>query len=135
MRIITRNLKKLIHPELSYRINGILFAVHNELGRFCNEKQYCDLIENYLKKLNLKYEREKILPPSFENEFKGRNKVDFLIENKIILEIKAKRFLTNEDYYQIKRYLVTLNKKLAILVNFRRKYIIPKRILNSLAKV
>ena len=134
MRIKTRNLNKIIYPELSYKINGILFAVHNELGQFCNEKQYCDLIENYLNKFNLKCEREKILPPSFENEFRGRNKIDFLIEKKIILEIKTKKFLTNEDYYQLKRYLIALNKKLGILVNFRRKYITPKRILNSLAK-
>jgi GxxExxY protein len=134
MQIAGKNLKKVIYPQLSYKINGILFAVHNELGQFCNEKQYCDLIENYLSKFNLRYEREKTLPPSFEREVKGRNKIDFLIEDKIILEIKTKRFLMNEDYYQVKRYLVALNKKLGILVNFRRKYITPKRILNSFAK-
>ena len=130
---IYKNANKLIHPELSYKINGILFAVHNELGRFCNEKQYCDLIENYLKKLSIKYEREKILPISFGNEFKGRNKIDFLIDGKIILEVKSKRFLAKEDYYQVKRYLTSLDKKLAILVNFRSRYIKPKRILNSLS--
>ena len=126
-------MEKLIYPELSYKINGVLFAVHNELGQFCNEKQYSDLIENYLKESNLKYEREKILPPSFRNESKGRNKIDFLIEDKIILELKAKRFLNNEDYYQTKRYLAALNKKLGIIVNFRRKFITPKRVLNSYA--
>jgi len=127
-------MEKLIYPELSYKINGVLFAVHNELGQFCNEKQYCDIVEFYFKKLNLRYEREKILPPFFENEKKGRNKIDFLIENKIVLELKTKRFLNNEDYYQTKRYLVALNKKLGILVNFRRKFITPKRVLNSYAK-
>lgn len=127
-------MSKLIYPELSYKTNGILFKVHNELGQFCNEKQYSDLVEQYLKSLNLYYEREKVLPPSFENELKGRNKVDFLIDNKIILELKVKRFLTNEDYYQVKRYLNALNKKLGILVNFRRKFITPKRVLNSYAK-
>lgn len=134
MRITPKNLEKIIYPELSYKINGILFAVHNELGQFCNEKQYCDFLESYLKKFNLKYEREKVLPPSFENEASGRNKIDFLIEDKIILEVKAKKFIVNEDYYQIKRYLTALNKKLGILINFRRKYITPKRILNSLGK-
>ena len=125
---------KLIYPELSYKINGILFAVHDELGQFRNENQYCDLIENYFKKFKIKYEREKILPLSFENELKGRNKIDFFIEDKVILEAKAKRFLTKEDYYQVKRYLVSLDKKLAIMVNSRRKYITPKRVLNSCAK-
>jgi GxxExxY protein len=129
------NANRLIYPELSYKINGILFAVHNELGQFRNEKQYCDLIEYYLKKLKIKYEREKKLPISFENEFEGRNKIDFLIDDKIILEVKSKRFLSKEDYYQVKRYLTSLNKKLAILVNFRSRYIKPKRILNSLSNL
>lgn len=127
------NISKIIYPEISYKINGILFSAHNELGQFCNEKQYGDLIESYFKKFDLKYEREKILPPSFENELEGRNRTDFLVEDKILIEIKAKRFLTREDYYQVKRYLTALNKKLGILVNFRRKYITPKRILNSSA--
>lgn len=128
------NFPKLIYPELSYKITGILFAAHNELGRYRNEKQYADAIENYLKKYKIPYEREKILPSSFEGEEKGRNKVDFLIKNKIILEIKAKPFVSNDDYRQVRRYLVTLNRKLGILVNFRQRYIKPKRILNSLAK-
>ena len=122
---------KLIHPELSYRITGVLFAVHNELDRFCNEKQYADAIEGRLKELKIEYEREKILPLSFKFEKEGRNKVDFLIDNKIILEIKAKRLLLKEDYYQVRRYLSALNKKLGLLVNFRDKYIKPRRILNS----
>ena len=128
------NLEKIVHPELSYKIAGLLFKTHNQLGRFCNEKQYGDFIEKEIKALNLTYEREKVLSPSFEDEHNNRNKVDFLIENKIVLEIKAKRVLGNEDYYQVKRYLVALNQKLGILVNFRRKYINPKRILNSSAK-
>lgn len=128
-----KSFSQIIYPDLSYRINGVLFAVHNELGRFCNEKQYSDAIEHYLKKLKLKYERERILPPSFVGEQK-RNKIDFLIENKIILEIKAKNLLTREDYYQVKRYLSALNKKLGILANFRKKYVEPRRILNSSAE-
>jgi len=122
---------KLIFPELSYKINGILFEVHNKLGRFCNEKQYGDLIEKLLKDYNIKYEREKLLPKSFIGEYKNRNKIDFEIDDKIILEIKAKRMLVREDYYQVKRYLEALGLKLGLLVNFRDKYIKSKRILNS----
>ena len=125
---------KLIYPELSYKITGIFFAVHNELERFRNEKQYGDKIEHYLKEFQISYEREKVLPISFSGEHEGRNKVDFLVNDAIILEIKAKRILTREDYYQMKRYLVALNKKLGILVNFQQRYLAPKRILNSSAQ-
>lgn len=95
--------------------------------------QYGDSIEKYLKAQNISYEREKILPSMFEGEEKGRNKIDYLIEDKIVLEIKAKRVIEKEDYYQVQRYLKALNKKLGILVNFRNSYIHPKRILNSQA--
>ena len=124
----------IIYSDLSYKINGILFKAHNELGKYCNEKQYCDLIEEYLKESKINYEREKILPISFEGESKGRNKVDFLVENKIILEIKAKRITSKEDYYQARRYLTALNKKICFIVNFHGEYIKPKRILNSQAQ-
>lgn len=122
---------KVIYAELSYEITGALFEVHNKLGRFCNEKQYCDELEQEFKKRGIKFEREKSLPKSFEAEKEGRNKVDFLIEDKIVLEVKAKRIFTRDDYYQTRRYLSALNKKLALVVNFRDKFLKPRRVLNS----
>jgi GxxExxY protein len=104
------NFTKLIYPEFSYKITGVLFDTHNNLGRFCNEQQYSDFIENEFKKLKIEYEREKILPKFFQAEHKGRNRIDFLIKNEIVLEIKAKRLILREDYYQTRRYLTALNK-------------------------
>lgn len=123
--------RELIFPKLSFVITGILFDVHNELGRFCNEKQYGDSLEIKLKEKSIKYEREKILPQSFEGERAKRNRIDFLIDNKIIVEIKCKKIIERIDYYQTKRYLIALNKKLGLLINFRDKYIRPHRVLNS----
>jgi GxxExxY protein len=121
--------QELVYPELSYKITGLLFAVHNELGKYNNEKQYGDLIENKFKENNIRYEREKILPASFVGE-KSRNRIDFLIEDKIVLEIKCKRINERNDFYQLKRYLIALDKRLGLLVNFREKYLKPKRVLN-----
>lgn len=73
---------KIVYPELSYKITGILFRVRGEQGRFKNEKQYGDAIEAALKESGICYEREKVLPSSFLGELKGRNKIDFLIEGK-----------------------------------------------------
>ena len=123
--------QELIYGELSYIINGILFAVHNELGRYRNEKQYGDLIEKYLQERHIPYEREKILPVSFDGERSNRNKVDFLIDGRIILEIKSKRFLEKNDYFQLMRYLEASKKRLGILVNFHQKYLVPKRVVNG----
>ena len=121
----------LIYKDLSFKIVGLLYDIHNELGRYCNEKQYGDKLEELLKTNNIKYQREFILPSSFSSEMKGRNKVDFIVDDKIILEFKNKRRLERLDYYQLQRYLKAADKKLGILVNFHQQNLMPKRIINS----
>lgn len=104
--------QKIIYPELSYKIVGIFFSVHNELGRYRNEKQYSDAIEEKFKQAGIKFEREKTLEISFIGERKRRNIIDFLVDETIILEIKCKKSIFNQDYIQLRRYLVSADKKL-----------------------
>jgi GxxExxY protein len=121
---------KIILKELSYTVNGILFDVQNQLGRFCREKQYGDLLEKFLKEKNLDYEREKVLPvTNIENQF--TNKVDFVINNELLIDLKAKSIVTKEDYYQMNRYLDASGLKLGLIVNFRNKYLKPIRVIRS----
>lgn len=122
---------KVIYKELSYKVNGLLFKVHQELGRYRNEKQYADYFEKLLIKEGLKYIREYRFEDCQYGKGISRCIIDFIIEDKIILEFKTKDFITKEDYFQVKRYLITLNLKLALLVNFRQKRLVPKRILNK----
>ena len=124
------NEDKVVYKELSYKINGSLFKVHKDLGRYRNEKQYGDYFEQLLKNEKIRYIREfKFIDNKF-GQGKIRCVCDFIIEDKIIVEFKAKDHITKEDYYQVKRYLLTLDLKLAIIVNFRQPRIVPKRILN-----
>ncbi|MBI4992933.1 MAG: GxxExxY protein [Candidatus Magasanikbacteria bacterium] len=125
---------EIVHKELSYQINGILFDVHNEVGRYANEKQVCDYIEKRLKLKDIPYKREYALSAANQVEHYGRHRVDFLIDNKIVLEIKHKNYLVKNDYYQLRRYLQVLNLSLGILVNFREERLHPKRILNGSGK-
>jgi GxxExxY protein len=118
---------KLIYPELSYKITGLLFQVHNELGRFRREKQYSDLFELKLKENNFAYEREKIIRMENSGTI---DKVDFCVENKILIDLKTKKFITKEDYFQMLRYLKGLNLKLGLIVNFRNTHLRPRRIIN-----
>ncbi len=119
---------KVLYPELSYTINGLLFHVHNELGRYCREKEYANLFEQYLKEKKINYKREATVDLG-----ENINRIDFITDNSIIVEFKAKRFITREDYFQVKRYLEHLNCSLGILVNFQNKFLSPKRILNGQA--
>lgn len=113
----------LIYPELSYKITGLLFEVHNKLGRFCSERQFCDELEKIFIENKINYIREK----NINEEIKG-DRIDFCVENKIIIECKAKKFVTKDDYFEAQRYLQNSGKKLCLLVNFRNTYLRPKRI-------
>ncbi len=128
----TTNKDKILFKELSYRICGLCFEVHNILGRLRNEKQYADALEQKLKEAQINYKREYRIPVSFGGEQKYRNIVDFLIEENILLDLKAKTFITKEDYFQMQRYLSSASRKLGIIVNFRQKHLLPKRVINYL---
>ena len=118
----TNNANKIIYPELSYVLTGLCFNVHNEVGRYARERQYGDQIEQKIKEVRLPYRRELAVADT-------GNVVDFLIDDRIILEIKAKRIISKEDYFQLQRYLQVLNVKLGLLINFRDKYLKPLRVI------
>ena len=121
---------KVIYPELSYALSGILFQVQNSIGRYGREKQYGDAVQTLLEENRIPFEREKSLPvPHIDNQF--TNKADFVINKQILLELKAKPLITKEDYYQIHRYLDASRLKLGIIVNFRTKYLKPIRVIRS----
>lgn len=124
IQMATNAEEKLLFGDLSYKINGLLFGVHNEKGRFAREKQYADLLEERLKGLQTPFVRELVVGDS-------GNIIDFLIDNSIVLELKAKPFLPLEDYEQVQRYLHATNLRLGLLVNFRTKYLQIKRILRQ----
>ncbi len=130
--ILIKNMKKLLFPELSYKITGLCFKVHKNLGRFCREKQYADVLELLLKESQIPHKREyeivDLIPES-----PGGNKVDFLIDDKIIIDLKAKKFITKDDYNQMQRYLQASGLELGLIVNFHSTYLKPKRILNTKA--
>ena len=125
------NNTRIIEAELSYKLTELLFQAQNQLGRFAREKQYGDVLENLLKEANIKYKRE--LPISIENS--NSNRIDFFIEDKVVLELKSKRFIDKNDYYQTKRYLNSMNVELGLIVNFREPHLKPKRVLNPKFRV
>lgn len=122
--------KRLLYSELSYRITGLCFQVQNELGRFCRERQYSDKLEELVQKEKITYQREFEIHTMAADSPLG-NRADFIIESAIILDAKAKRFITKEDYYQMLRYLSGARLELGLIVNFRSSYLKPKRVLNN----
>lgn len=122
---------KIIYPELSYKIVGILFEIHTALGNRYQEKYYQRAVEVKLKNKGIKYEKEIMVDLNLDDVKIGKYFLDFLIENKIILELKAKPVLNKNDYRQVQGYLRSTNLKLGILANFYGLSLEYKRILNS----
>ncbi len=121
---------KIIEKDLSYEIVGCCFKVHNKLGRFCSERQYADELEKVLTENKIYFIRECELDKIFPGTLLG-NRADFLIEKRIILDIKAKKFITKEDYDQMLRYLYCSKLPLGLIINFRNTYLKAKRVVNN----
>lgn len=124
------NKEKLLYPELSYQIMGILFEVHNKLGTKYQEKHYQNAVETKLKGLNLPYQREKQIKVKFENEILGEFYADFVISGKLLLELKRVWRISQDDIKQVLRYLDALGFKLGIIANFRHKRLEYRRVVN-----
>lgn len=121
---------ELLHRELSYEVRGILYTTHNYLGTHRNEKQYGDAIEHGLKVKHIPYIREYVLPKSFESERIGRNRVDFLVDTRLMIEIKVIPRIARNEFHQCMRYLTSSDIDVYLLVNFYPQNLYIKRILN-----
>lgn len=121
---------ELIYPDLSYKIVGVLFGVHNQLGGGHKEKYYCQAIKILLDKEKIKYQEQLKAPLIFEDKIIGNYFLDFLIDDTIILETKAGERFRKQDIDQVYAYLKSTNLKLGILANFTKGGIRFKRILN-----
>lgn len=124
------NRPKLIYPKLSYKIVGILFKVHSTLGGRYQEKYYQRAVGVALREEGVQFEKEIMVDLTFGKTKIGKYMLDFLVEGKIILELKTKPEFDKEDFRQIMAYLKARNLRLGILANFRGEKLIYKRILN-----
>ena len=121
---------KLLYKEESYKIIGACMEVHKELGKGFSEIIYGDALEIEFKKNNIIYSREKGYKITYKNKILPHHYfADFVIQDKIILEIKAIKELTNSHTKQTLNYLATSKLKLGLLVNFGEDSLQYKRII------
>ena len=126
--IIKRN--DLIYPELSYKIVGILFDVYNSLGYGHKENSYQKATALGLRNNNLNFKEQLYIPIEYQSRIIGSNYLDFLVEDKIILEIKKGDRFSKTHIDQVYRYLINSNLQLGILAYFSPNKIHFKRIVN-----
>jgi len=120
----------IIFPELSYQIIGILFDVYNKLGYGHSEKIYQRAIAVALQKTNLEFQEQVYVPLTYNNQRIAANYLDFLIDKKIVLEIKKGDRFVKAHIDQVYQYLVDTKLKLGILAYFAPRNLHFKRIVN-----
>ena len=108
----------LLYKDLTYRIRGALFKVYNALGPGHKESVYQNSLALEFANTNIDFEREKRLNVTYEGKKVGIYQPDFVIESKIIIELKALPFLGDPPKKQTRYYLRGSDYRLALLVNF-----------------
>jgi GxxExxY protein len=122
---------KVIYKELSYKIVGVLFDVYNELGYGHKEKYYEEAIAQCFTQHKIKFKRQLPFVIRFRDKIVGKYFLDFLVEEKIVLEIKKGDYFSRKNITQVKEYLAITKMKLAILANFTSTGVKFHRVLNG----
>lgn len=116
-----------LYQELTYKLRGIFFEVYNQLGPRLPEKIYQRAIIQELKSHKIPHETEKIINIKYKDARVGQQRLDLVIDDKIIVEIKATDSMHSLFEKQTIAYLKVSRYKLALLVNFGCDKIIIKR--------
>lgn len=123
-------MSEIIYKEESYAIIGKCMEVHNELGHGFSEIVYKDALQLEFNTFDILYEREKEYLVYYKNNLLERRYfADFVVYDKIILELKCVKSLTEEHVSLCINYLKVSKCKLALLVNFARGKLEYQRIL------
>lgn len=120
----------ILYPELSYKIIGCAFNVYNALGSGHSEKYYQRAFCEAFSEQSLSFCQQASFPLNYKRKTIGRIFLDFLVEGKIIVEIKKGSRFSKIHIDQIMEYLNLSNLKLAILINFGPEGVTFKRVIN-----
>ncbi len=105
--------------ELSNIIIGAALTVHRDLGPGLLESVYEECFDYELTYRELNFERQKYIPLIYKSiKLEGAFRADFIIENKIIVELKAVESIANTHKSQLLTYLKLTGLKLGLLINF-----------------
>ena len=120
----------LVYPELCYQVMGILFDVWKEVGYGHKERMYQQAVANGLREAKLVIQEQLPTKVLYKDKPVGLYYFDFLIEGKIILELKTRNYFSKQDLDQIYAYLKASDLKLGVLALFTRSGVKYKRIVN-----
>ena len=110
--------KEYPEKEMTEKIIGIAFKTQNEVGPGFAEKVYQKVFENLLIKSGVKYKKECYSKLIVDDKIVGSYRLDFLIEDKVVVELKTRDSIYDKDISQVLNYLKFNNTKVGLLLYF-----------------
>jgi GxxExxY protein len=129
MTLIVKN--QYVVSGLTGDIIGAAMEVHNQLGPGFLESVYDEAFAVELTQRKIRFERQKELPVFYKRELIKRFVCDFLVDNKVIVEVKAIKALGEIDRMQLTSYLKASGIEIGLLLNFAEKSLDFKRVIFS----
>jgi len=118
----------LENKELTEKIIAAAIRVHKELGPGFLEAMYEEALAIELTSTGLSFERQKLLPVLYHEHVIGEHRLDFVVEGKVIVELKAISALEDIYFAIVRSYLKAANLNDALLLNFASVRLIVKRV-------
>jgi GxxExxY protein len=123
------NNTNIVYPDLSYRVMGAIFEVHKKLGPGFLESVYEKALIEELSGRGMKVETEKIIDLTYKDKKIGVHRLDLVIDNKVVVELKTVERFSIHHKAQLTSYLKASGYKLGILVNFSKSKVEYRRVL------
>jgi GxxExxY protein len=120
----------MIEDQLTHQIIGCAMKVHSTMGNGFQEVIYQRCMEIEMKKQSLSFVREQKMPIHYEGFEVGTRRVDFLVENKVLVELKAIIRLEDVHLAQGLNYLEAFHLDIGLLLNFGARSLEFKRLMN-----
>jgi len=123
--------KKMIHSDITERIIKCFYEVYNILGYGFLEKVYESSLYNELVNCGLFCERQKKIDVFYKGKLVGEYYADIIVEEKVIIELKAAETICEEHEFQLINYLKATNIEVGLLFNFGKKPEIKRKIFTN----
>ncbi len=124
----------MLHQEITEKIIGAFYSVNNSLGFGFLEKVYENAMVLELKFLGLKVEKQKNIKVYYRGEEVGDYFADLIVNDSVIIELKAADSLCEEHEMQLINYLRATNIEIGLLMNFGKKAEFKRKIFTNLIK-
>ncbi|MBL8030492.1 MAG: GxxExxY protein [Candidatus Doudnabacteria bacterium] len=122
---------KLLYEDLSAKIIGAMFKVYNELGYGYQEKEYGNGLAEEFKIVGLSYKRELCAQLYYAEKLIRRYFLDFLVEDKVVVELKVANQIYKQHFTQVIQYLQKNNIKLGLILAITPSGVLVKRVINE----